>query len=214
MKNKNSTCSCKKQDLGCPIGCVLKNNSKKIYLILGLICVAVVAILIINRVADPSEEMIKPSIATYAIIGTNKGDIKIELFNYMPITVDNFVSLAEKGFYDGVIFHRIISGFMIQGGCPLGTGHGGPGHTIDCEFAGYNKNTRGTISMANAGPNTGGSQFFINLVDNNFLNNRHAVFGRVIEGMNVVDAISQVEIGPEDRPTEDVIIENVEIIKN
>lgn len=254
MKNKNSTCSCKKQNLGCPIACALKNNPKIIYLILGLICVAVVAILIINRVAEPPaeplaespaeipivvvepigetpiipieppekipiipieppKEMIKPLIVILAIIRTNKGDIKIELFNDMPITVNNFVSLAEKGFYDEVIFHRVISGFMIQGGCPDGIGTGGPGHTIDCEFLGYNRNTRGTISMANAGPNTGGSQFFINLVDNNFLNNRHAVFGRVIEGMNVVDAIGQVETGPGDRPVKNVVIENIEIIR-
>jgi len=145
-------------------------------------------------------------------IKTNKGDIKIELFGEdTPITVDNFVTLAKKGFYDGVIFHRVIDGFMIQGGCPKGTGTGGPGHTIPCEFAGYNKNTRGTIAMANAGPNTGGSQFFINLVDNNFLDGKHTVFGRVVEGMEVVDAIGKVETGPGDRPIEDVIIENIEV---
>ncbi len=150
-----------------------------------------------------------------AILTTNKGAIKIELFNeYTPITVNNFAFLAEAGFYDNVIFHRIIEGFMIQGGCPLGTGVGGPGYTIVDEFAGYNKNTRGTISMANAGPNTGGSQFFINLADNSWLDGRHTVFGRVIDGIDVVDVIGAVETGPGDRPIDSIIIESVEIIRN
>ena len=159
-----------------------------------------------------TEEVI---ITTHMInIKTNKGNIKIELFGEdTPITVDNFVSLTEKGFYDGVIFHRVINGFMIQGGCPLGTGRGGPGWMIPCEFYGYNKNSRGTIAMANAGPNTGGSQFFINLVDNNFLDNKHTVFGRVVEGMDVVDVIGGVETTgpPHDRPIEYVVIKNIEI---
>ncbi|MBT9141475.1 MAG: Peptidyl-prolyl cis-trans isomerase B [Dehalococcoidia bacterium] len=149
-----------------------------------------------------------------AILTTNKGIIKIELFNeYTPITVNNFVFLAEAGFYDNVIFHRIIEGFMIQGGCPLGTGVGGPGYAIVDEFAGYNKNTRATISMANAGPNTGGSQFFINLADNSWLDGKHTVFGRVIDGMDVVDAIGAVETGPGDRPMDNVVMKNVEIIR-
>ena len=101
---------------------------------------------------------------------------------------------------------------MIQGGCPLGQGIGGPGYAILCELEGYNKNRRGTISLANAGPNTGGSQFFINLVDNHHLNNRHAVFGRVVEGMEIVDAISNLQTDEDDRPLEDVIIKNIEII--
>ena len=124
----------------------------------------------------------------------------------MPITTGNFLSLVEKGFYDGVIFHRIIDGFMIQGGDPEGTGMGGPGYTIEDEFTDNNRNDRGTIAMANAGPNTGGSQFFINLVDNNFLDDKHPAFGKVIEGMDVVDKISKVETDSNDRPLEEVVI--------
>jgi peptidylprolyl isomerase len=124
----------------------------------------------------------------------------------MPVTAGNFESLVKKGFYDGVIFHRVIDGFMIQGGDPTGTGTGGPGYMIRDEFTGPSRNDRGTVSMANAGPNTGGSQFFINLVNNNFLDGRHPVFGKVVEGMDVVDAISRVKTGPGDRPLQDVTI--------
>lgn len=162
------------------------------------------------------EEITKEKInITYMInIKTNKGDIKIELWGEdTPITVDNFVTLAKKGFYNGLIFHRVIEDFMIQGGCPLGTGMGGPDYTIKCEFTGYNQNTRGTIAMANAGLNTGGSQFFINLVDNDFLNNKHTVFGKVIEGMDIVDTIATSETGIGDRPIKDVIIKGMEINK-
>jgi len=105
-----------------------------------------------------------------------------------------------------VIFHRVIDGFMIQGGDPTGTGSGGPGYTIDDEFAESNRNFRGTVSMANAGPNTGGSQFFINLVDNNYLDSAHPVFGKVIEGMDVVDAIGRVPTDSSDRPISEVKI--------
>lgn len=142
---------------------------------------------------------------------TNKGDIIIELASDMPITAGNFKTLVEKGFYNGVIFHRVIDGFMIQGGDPTGTGMGGPGYTIKDEFK-NNKNNRGTISMANAGPNTGGSQFFINLVNNNFLDTKHPVFGRVIEGMDVVDSIAKVETDSEDRPLEEVRIIKASVI--
>lgn len=139
---------------------------------------------------------------------TNHGDIIINLYSDMPITTGNFEKLVSEGFYNGVIFHRIIDGFMIQGGDPTGTGMGGPGYKIEDEFthAGGNKNNRGTISMANAGPNTGGSQFFINLVDNNFLDSKHSVFGKVIEGMDVVDEIAKVQTGANDKPLEDVVI--------
>ena len=137
---------------------------------------------------------------------TSMGNITIQLYSDMPITTGNFLSLVEKGFYDGVIFHRIIDGFMIQGGDPEGTGMGGPGYTIEDEFTDNNRNDRGTIAMANAGPNTGGSQFFINLVDNNFLDDKHPAFGKVIEGMDVVDKISKVETDSNDRPLEEVVI--------
>lgn len=145
---------------------------------------------------------------------TNQGDIVINLYSDMPITSGNFKKLVEQGFYDGVIFHRVIDGFMIQGGDPQGTGMGGPGYTIEDEFthAGGNKNNRGTISMANAGPNTGGSQFFINLVDNNFLDSKHPAFGKVIEGMDVVDKIAKVQTNSQDKPLTDVVIVKATII--
>ncbi len=137
---------------------------------------------------------------------TNMGTITIVLDPDMPVTAGNFETLAKKGYYDGVIFHRVIDGFMIQGGDPTGTGMGGPGYAIRDEFSSHNKNDRGTLSMANAGPNTGGSQFFINLVNNNFLDTKHPVFGRVVEGMNIVDKISKTKTGPGDRPVEKVTI--------
>ena len=140
------------------------------------------------------------------LLETSMGNITIQLYSDMPITTGNFLSLVEKGFYDGVIFHRIIDGFMIQGGDPEGTRMGGPGYTIEDEFTDNNRNDRGTIAMANAGPNTGGSQFFINLVDNNFLDDKHPAFGKVIEGMDVVDKISKVETDSNDRPLEEVVI--------
>ena len=126
---------------------------------------------------------------------TNMGNITIALAPDMPVTAGNFETLVKKGYYNGVIFHRIINGFMLQGGDPTGTGRGGPGYVIPDEFTANNRNDRGTISMANAGPNTGGSQFFINLVNNNFLDGKHPVFGKVVEGMDVVDKIAMLHNG-------------------
>lgn len=140
---------------------------------------------------------------------TNHGDIIIQLYEKdMPVTAGNFKKLVEQGFYDKVIFHRVIDGFMLQGGDPTGTGMGGPGYTIKDEFTktDLDKNNRGTISMANSGPNTGGSQFFINLVDNNFLDGKHPVFGKVAEGMEVVDKIAKVQKDSQDKPLQDVVI--------
>ena len=130
----------------------------------------------------------------------------------MPVTAGNFKKLVEQKFYDDVIFHRVIPNFMIQGGDPTGTGRGGPGYTIKDEFTKNNKNNRGTISMANAGPNTGGSQFFINTVDNNFLDTKHPVFGKVTEGMDVVDKISNVKRDANDKPLEDAVIKRAIIV--
>ena len=146
---------------------------------------------------------------------TNYGDIVIQLYKDMPITAGNFEKLVSEGFYDNAIFHRVIDGFMIQGGDPTGTGRGGPGYTIKDEFThkGGNKNNRGTISMANAGPNTGGSQFFINLVDNNYLDTKHPAFGEVINGMDVVDKISSVQTDSNDRPLEPVTIIKASVLK-
>jgi peptidylprolyl isomerase len=143
---------------------------------------------------------------------TNQGDIVIELDGKMPITAGNFEKLVNEGFYDGIVFHRVIEGFMIQGGDPKGDGTGGPGYNIEDEFNEGNRNDRGTISMANAGPNTGGSQFFINLVDNNKLDPKHPVFGKVVEGMEVVDAIGKSAVGAEDRPVEEVKILKASIV--
>jgi peptidylprolyl isomerase len=137
---------------------------------------------------------------------TNMGNITIALDPSMPVTAGNFESLVKKGFYDGVIFHRVIDGFMIQGGDPTGTGMSGPGYVIKDEFTNNNRNTRGTISMANAGPNTGGSQFFINLVNNNHLDTKHPVFGKVVEGMDVVDKIGKTKTGAGNRPVQNVTI--------
>ncbi|MAG20277.1 peptidylprolyl isomerase [archaeon] len=146
------------------------------------------------------------------LLKTTEGDIKIELDKDMPITAGNFKKLTEEGFYNGVIFHRIISNFMIQGGDPTGTGTGGPGYTIKDEFTDNNKNNKYTISMANAGPNTGGSQFFINLVDNNFLDDKHPVFGKVIEGQDVVDKIGKAKTDANDKPIEEIKIITAETV--
>jgi peptidyl-prolyl cis-trans isomerase B (cyclophilin B) len=175
---------------------------------------------------------------------TNKGIIKIKLFpEQAPKTVENFISHSEKGYYDGLIFHRVIKGFMIQGGDPTGTGMGGEsiyGETFEDEFSKQLFNLRGALSMANAGPNTNGSQFFIvqsNTLDDSmktqlsqagyakevvdayakggtpWLDGRHTVFGQVIEGMDVVDAIANSKVGKNDKPVEDVIIEKVVVVK-
>jgi peptidylprolyl isomerase len=147
-----------------------------------------------------------------AILHTSMGDITIQLYGDMPITTGNFEKLVQKGFYNNLTFHRVIAGFMIQGGDPKGDGTGGPGYVIPDEFTAHNKNNRGTISMANAGPNTGGSQFFINLVNNNYLDTKHPAFGTVISGMDVVDAIAKVKTGTNNRPVQPVTIITAEIV--
>ena len=144
---------------------------------------------------------------------TNHGSFTIELFeDKAPKTTGNFIELAEKGFYDGVVFHRVIKDFMIQGGDPTGTGRGGPGYTIPDEFHPELKHGRpGVLSMANAGPNTGGSQFFITLEATPWLDGKHAVFGEVIDGMDVVKAIGGTPTARGDRPKEDVVMESVTV---
>jgi peptidylprolyl isomerase len=146
---------------------------------------------------------------------TNYGDIVILMYDDMPITTGNFVKLVNQGFYNGVIFHRVIDNFMIQGGDPTGTGRGGPGYTIKDEFTheGGNKNYKGTISMANAGPNTGGSQFFINLADNNYLDSKHPAFGEVIKGMDIVEKIGSVPTDSNDKPLENVVIIKASVMR-
>ena len=153
------------------------------------------------------------SMNRHAIIETSKGTIDIELFeDKAPITTKNFIDLAQKGFYDGVIFHRVIPRFMIQGGDPTGSGRGGPGYRIKDEFgSGLNFDKPYVLAMANAGPNTGGSQFFITSVPTPNLQNKHAIFGKVASGSDVVDAIENVPRNSEDRPLQNVIISKITI---
>jgi peptidyl-prolyl cis-trans isomerase-like 1 len=163
-----------------------------------------------------SEE--KNDSTTVAVIETNMGTIEIELFaDKTPKTVENFAGHAEKGYYNGVVFHRVIDGFMIQGGDPTGTGRGGEsiwGGKFKDEFVSdLRHDSAGILSMANAGPNTNGSQFFITLAATPWLDGKHTVFGKVINGMDVVSAIGKVEKGPGDRPVNDVIMKEVKIEK-
>jgi len=170
--------------------------------------------------AQDSTAMNSENMMTTVVFKTSMGDITLELDpTYAPNTVANFVTLASEGFYDGTKFHRVIAGFMIQGGDPLSKddslvqswGTGGPGYSFDDEITPNNHNNTGTIAMANAGPNTNGSQFFINVADNNFLDTKHTVFGKVVGGMDVVTAIENTQTGASDRPVTPVVITAVEI---
>lgn len=156
-----------------------------------------------------AKKMAKP----IAVFETNHGTFEIELFeDKAPITVKNFIDLAEKGFYDGLIFHRVIDGFMIQGGDPNGTGTGGPGYVIPDEFhKDLKHDSEGVLSMANAGPNTGGSQFFITLAATPWLDGHHSVFGKVVKGMDVVREIGKVDTDFQDKPLAKVVMEKVTI---
>jgi peptidyl-prolyl cis-trans isomerase A (cyclophilin A) len=165
---------------------------------------------------------------TYATFDTSEGTFKARLFDdKAPKTVANFVDLAEgskewtdpksrqqvkRPFYDGLIFHRVIDGFMLQGGCPMGNGMGGPGYKFADEFGPGLKHDRpGLLSMANSGPNTNGSQFFVTLVPTPWLDNKHAIFGEVVEGLDVVQKIGKTKTGPQDRPVKDVVINSLKI---
>ncbi|MDP3726041.1 MAG: peptidylprolyl isomerase [bacterium] len=195
-----------------------------------LIIIGASALLIIGVIfffiSDKNEEVVTTIDNPVVVFKTTKGDIEIELFiDKMPITSGNFLKLAKEGFYNGVKFHRVIPGFMIQSGDPLSKkdntalyGTGGPGYSIADEFVEGLSNVRGTIAMANSGPNSGGSQFFINLVDNVGLDfdkepfaSSHPVFGKVVSGMDVVLAISKVETGERDIPIVPVVIERIDI---
>jgi peptidyl-prolyl cis-trans isomerase A (cyclophilin A) len=166
--------------------------------------------------------------ATFATFTTSEGNFKVRLFDdKAPKTVANFTGLAEgtkewtdpktrqkvrRPFYDGLIFHRVIDQFMLQGGCPMGTGTGGPGYQFADEFGPGLKHDRpGLLSMANAGPNTNGSQFFVTLAPTPWLDNKHAIFGEVIEGMDVVQRIGKTKTGPSDRPAKDIVIQSVTV---
>jgi len=173
-----------------------------------------------EAVSDKNNIITSPDTKMTATIQTNLGEIKLELFSSnVSKTVENFVKLAENGFYDKTKFHRVIKGFMIQGGDPLSQdnslkdkwGTGGPGYTFEDEIHSNNHNVIGTISMANAGPNTNGSQFFINTQNNNFLDAKHTVFGKIIEGMDTIGKIEKIATEGPDRPIDDVIIESIKI---
>ena len=160
---------------------------------------------------QPPEMQLDAAKRYHAVIETNKGTIEAELLaGESPKTVNNFVFLAREGFYDGVPFHRVIRGFMVQTGDPTGTGTGGPGYRFADEPVRRPYN-RGTVAMANAGPNTNGSQFFITLGPTPHLDNRHSVFGHVVEGMDVVKKIGSVPTGRQDRPVKPVVINKVAI---
>lgn len=150
----------------------------------------------------------------HAIIETNLGNIEIELFeDKAPITTENFIKLSEKGFYNNVIFHRVIPNFMVQTGDPKGTGMGGPGYTIKDEFGpGLKHNKPGILSMANSGPNSGGSQFFITTVATPWLDGKHVIFGYVVKGQDIVDKISKVDRDSRDKPLNPIVIKKI-IIK-
>lgn len=150
----------------------------------------------------------------HAIIETSLGTVEVELFeDKAPNTTANFIKLAQKGFYDGIIFHRVIPNFMVQTGDPQGTGMGGPGYNIKDEFGpGLKHDTPGILSMANAGPNTGGSQFFITTVPTPWLDGKHAIFGKVIKGQDIVDKISKVPTGAMDRPKTEVKMVKVSVV--
>ncbi|NCB77284.1 MAG: peptidylprolyl isomerase [Negativicutes bacterium] len=158
--------------------------------------------------ADPNKK------TSLAVFETSMGTFKVELFeDKAPRTAQNFISLVNKGFYNGLIFHRVIDGFMIQGGDPKGNGTGGPGYVIPDEFHKDLKHTgAGILSMANAGPNSGGSQFFITLDATPWLDGKHAIFGKVVEGLDVVKAIGKVKTGAQDRPQTDVVMKKITIV--
>lgn len=153
--------------------------------------------------------------STVAVFSTNMGDFEIKLaVKEAPATVKNFVTLVNKGFYNGLIFHRVIDNFMIQGGCPRGDGTGGPGYAIRDEInPRLRHDMAGILSMANAGPNTGGSQFFITLAPTPWLDGKHAIFGKVTKGIEIVKKIGKVDTDFQDRPLHKVVIENIKIIE-
>ncbi len=177
----------------------------------------------IDGASTLTEETMNP----IAIFETSMGTFKVELYlDQMPVTAGNMKTLIEQGYYDGQRFHRVIDSFMIQGGDPQSKnessrdiwGTGGPGYTIEDEFVEGLSNVRGTLSMANSGPNSGGSQFFINLVDNTYLDwdkpptqSKHPVFGKIVEGMDIIDSIGNVDTNMRDQPSTDIVITSVTI---
>lgn len=221
-------------------------TTTQLALLVGLIAAAIILVTLTSRTVRQEEQVattgvLETTIETYspqdtetyltqdnqtimnettATVTTNQGAFTLKLYSDLaPETVANFTKLVESGFYDGTRFHRIIDGFMIQGGDPLSKdemmadrwGTGGPGYMFDDEIHAENKNVVGTISMANSGPNTNGSQFFVNVADNNFLDTKHTVFGEVTDGMEVIQVLSETATDGRDRPLDDVVIESITI---
>ena len=178
-----------------------------------VLCLLLLCMAGLTACGQEKEQPVKAEPAT-AVFQTNMGDFEVKLAtDYAPKTSENFIKLAKQGYYDGLTFHRVIDNFMIQGGCPKGDGTGGPGYKIKDEFSSkLLHDGPGVISMANAGPNTGGSQFFITLRECSWLNGKHAVFGRVTKGMDVVFKIGKVKTGPMDKPVKPVVIKKITII--
>jgi len=174
-----------------------------IIILILVVCGSVIAIAMGGKTKMPEK--------LYAVLETNKGNITCILYpEQAPKTVENFVTLAKKPFYDGTIFHRVIPDFMIQGGDPDGTGTGGPGYQFEEEFSdelGFDR--VGRLAMANSGPGTNGSQFFITIAPTTWLNNKHTIFGQVIEGQEIVEAISKVERNSSDKPVDAVVLQKV-----
>lgn len=179
-----------------------------------LTLIVIGGVLVLTDVITPQEQSANKRV----LVTTNVGQFELELFqDKAPNTVANFIKLADEGFYNGTRFHRVIANFMVQGGCPYSKdttnmyawGTGSPGYQFNCEIHNENKNLKGTISMANAGPNTNGSQFFINVANNDWLNRGHTVFGKVVSGMDVVLQMSNSATGQRDIPVEELIIESI-----
>ena len=177
-----------------------------------VLCLLLLCMAGLTACGQEKEQPVKAEPAT-AVFQTNMGDFEVKLAtDYAPKTSENFIKLAKQGYYDGLTFHRVIDNFMVQGGCPKGDGTGGPGYKIKDEFSSkLLHDGPGIISMANAGPNTGGSQFFITLRECSWLNGKHAVFGRVTKGMDVVFKIGKVKTGPMDKPVKPVVIKKITI---
>lgn len=183
---------------------------KKILALLFMVAFA----LLVTACGGEEKKAEKPK-PSKAVFETNMGTFEVALATEeAPNTSGNFIKLARQGFYNGLIFHRVIDGFMIQGGDPKGTGFGGPGYQIKDEFSSKLKHdSEGVLSMANSGPNTGGSQFFITLRDTPWLDGKHAVFGKVTKGMDVVRKIGKVKTGAQDKPLQDVVINKLSIVE-
>ena len=181
--------------------------------ILALLSIVIFALLVSACGGEKKVEKPKPATAVFE---TNMGSFEVALATEdAPDTSSNFIKLARAGFYNGLVFHRVIDGFMIQGGDPMGNGRGGPGYQIKDEFSPKLKHDgEGVLSMANSGPNTGGSQFFITLKATPWLDGKHAVFGKVTKGMEVVRKIGKVKTDGNDKPVQDVVIKTISIVEN